>query len=617
MTLATTFVTVDSWASESRVADTHGPDAVLVLQEASNARKWVYMKPPPPWASARAVTVQSAKLRLRLAAANPSAATTIRVQRIEQTWSASTLAWKRRPEVNPTVDATVVVAGSAAAGTLVEVDLTVAMQAVADGAPFFGFRLILDPGTTRGPLKLVAASGKPVENRPEFAVDWNSPPDTPTRLAPAGGRYVSATKPVLSWQFGDVTEKDPRQSAFQVQVDDAADFATPTFDTGQVVSGSAGLDLSATAFGGLPTDGSVRWWRVKVADASGTWSAYSDPVQFRYSPLATVAITAPGATTPDLAPTVVWTFTPSTTGGAQKVWRARIDRQEGNTWKNVADSGDVSGTDLSWSPPRALPFVAATYRAVVEVLDSVDREARGSALDRATSTRQFTWVAGGAIAAPTALTATVIEDAFVRLNWTRATPPDHFILVADGIVVDDNVDPVPTGTSYVWTWYGARPRELHALKLHAVDVTGGVTATSPPASVSVETSPTGVWLVDASDGRAVHIAGKDALGGGIGESSSLHPRIGDRAPVLVTEVVRGYEVEVSGVLVDWGTRIARDAKETLIDLRENGVKLRLILGDLNLPVLIFDVTANPTPDVEDTRFQVGFDAVQVGEFERL
>jgi hypothetical protein len=617
VTLATTFVTVDSWASEARIADTHGPDPVLVLAEASNARKWVYMKPPPPWASGRAVTVQSAKLRLRLAVTNPSAATTIRVRRIEETWSASTLAWKRRPAVSAADDATVVVAGSAAAGTLVEIDLTAAMQAVADGAPYFGFRLILDPGVTRGPLRLVAASGKPVENRPEFAVDWNAPPDVPTRLAPTGARYVSTTKPVLSWQFGDATERDPKQSAFQVQVDDAADFATPTFDTGQVVSGTNGLDLAATAYGGLPTDGSVRWWRVRVADASSTWSPYSDPVQFRYSPLGVVAITAPGATTPDLAPTVVWTFTPSATGGAQKVWRARIDRQVGTTWQNVADSGDVAGTDLSWSPPRPLPFVAATYRAVVEVLDSVDREARGSASDRATATRQFTWVAGGAIAAPAALTATVLEGAFVRLNWTRATPPDHFILVADGIVVEDNVDPVPTGTAYEFVWYGARPREVHALQLHAVDVTGGVTATSPPASVTVETEPTGVWLVDAADGRAVHIAGKDALGGGIGESSSLHPRIGDRAPVLVTEVVRGYEVEVSGVLVDWDGRIARDGKETLIDLRETGVRLRLILGDLNLPVVIFDVTANPTPDVEDTRFQVGFDAVQVGEFDRL
>ena len=74
---------------------------------------------------------------------------------------------------------------------------------------------------------------------------------------------------------------------------------------------------------------------------------------------------------------------------------------------------------------------------------------------------------------------------------------------------------------------------------------------------------------------------------------------------------------MSGVLVDWDGRIARDAKETLIDLRETGVRLRLVLGDLNLPVVIDDLVANPTPDNEDVRFVVGFDAVQVGEFERL
>ena len=362
--------------------------------------------------------------------------------------AASTLAWKRRPAVSAVQAGTVVVAGSAAAGTLVEVDVTAAMQAVADGALYHGLRIILDPGVTRPALRLVAASGKPVENRPEFAVDWTSPPDVPTRLAPGGARYVSVTKPTLSWQFGDVTRDGPSPSGFQVQVDDAADFATPTFDTGAVVSGTSGVDLAATAFAGLPTDGSVRWWRVKVADASGAWSGYSDPVQVRYSPLGTVAITAPAATTPDLAPTVTWTFTPSATGGAQKVRRARIDRLVGTTWVAVADSGDVSGTDLVWAPPRPLPFSTATYRAVVEVLDSVDRVAVGSAAARASATRQFAWAPGGGIAAPTGLTATVVEGAFLRLNRTRATQPDHFVLVVDGLVLDNAVDPTPTGTAY-------------------------------------------------------------------------------------------------------------------------------------------------------------------------
>jgi len=610
--------TVDTWASEGRPADSHGPDPVLVLQEGTGTRKWVYLKAAPPWPSGRGVTVASAKLRFRLGAANPSSSTTIHARRIEQTWTASTLAWKRRPDVAAADANTVVVAGSAAAGTLVEIDVTADLQAVADGEPYFGYRLILASGVTRGPLRLVSASGKPVENRPELDVEWYAPPDVPVALEPGGGRYVSATKPALAWQFGDRTEPDPHQSGYQVQIDDATDFATPTFDTGQVVSGRSGVDLAATAFAGLPTDGSVRWWRVRVADESGLWSAYSEAVQFRYSPLGTVVVTAPAATSPDVRPTVTWTFTPSATGGAQKVWRALIEQQVGTGWRVVADSGDVSGTDLSWAPPTALRDLAASYRARVEVLDSVDRQARASAADRARDDQTFVFAAGGGATAPSALTAVVVDDAFVDLAWTRATRPDHWLLVADGVVMEDEIDVTPTGTSYAFRWYGARPRELHDLRLHAVEVSGSATSTSPPASVNdVATHPTGIWLVDAADGRRVHIAGKDELGASIGESSSIHPRIGERAPVLITEMVRGYEGEVSGVLVDWGADVAREGKETLVAMRENAVALRLILGDLNLPVAIYDVTANPTPDIEDQRFEVGFAFLQRAEFDRL
>jgi hypothetical protein len=86
--------------------------------------------------------------------------------------------------------------------------------------------------------------------------------------------------------------------------------------------------------------------------------------------------------------------------------------------------------------------------------------------------------------------------------------------------------------------------------------------------------------------------------------------------VVVTEIIRGYEGNASGVLLSWSGQIAKTAKGTAIALRSFGGDLRLVLGDLNLPVAVFGMVANPTPRPGDTVFEVAFGFVQIGEFDR-
>ena len=620
MTVTTRTAHIDTWATDARPADTHGPDRQLHLRQETNARQHAFVFCTRPWASQRGVTVVTAYLRLYLARTNGGGPITLGLRRITASWNEKSLAWKNRPAVVGADDASATVAAGAAAGTLIEFNVTAAMQAVADGGDYFGFQVAPDPAVAAGPILVAASEATNTDRRPILVVDWTEPPDAPTDLRPGGARFVSVSKPTLSWSFGDVLDPGAYQSAFQVQIDDVETFAAPDYDSGQIAGGSSQLVLAATAYAGLPANGAVRYWRVRVWDDTGRASDWSDPQQVRYCPLGVVAVTTPPSPTPDVRPVVTWTFAPAAlpagvASTAQQAWRALIERQSGTAWVVVADSGLTTGTETSWTPTAPLPNLAASYRARVQIADVLSREAVNAAPSLAEATRSFVYGASGAVPDPTGLAATIVNGYAVKLTWSRAVRPDHWALEADGVIVADDIDVEPAGTAYAWTWYGALPRQSTAIKLHAVDLVSGAFALSPGAPLTVQTTPIGIWLVDPTTGEQVHIAGRDQLGAEIGETAAAYPRLGDRAPVVVTELVRGYEGAVSGELVPWDGQLPRAAKALLIDLRERA-DLRLVLGDLNLPVAIFGLVANPTPDSDDEHFAVGFEFVQTGEFGR-
>ena len=610
---------LDAWASEARAADTHGADPTLVIHQLAGARKWAYLFASRPWAAGAGVTVISATLRIFTTKAVGTGGT-LQAHRIEQQWNEKAIAWKSRPAVATTLAATKAVANGTAAGTAIDIDVTAAMQEVADGALYFGFRLIFDPAAGAGPLSIASSDLRDPARHPSLIITWSSPPDRPTGLKPSGGRFVSSRKPVLSWLFGDVLDPLAYQSAFEVQISSVDTFTSTEYASGQIAGGLSQLALASTAYAGLPTDGAVRYWRVRVWDDSGEASEWADPAAIRYAPLGAVVLSTPAAPTSDVRPVLTWAFTPPATPAGeaavvQEAYRAWIE-QAGSA-APIFDSGLITGTDLQWSPPSSLPSLSSSYTARVQILDSLPREATSGAPAAAAASKAFTYAAGGGVVDPSSLTATVIDGYAVRLQWTRPTKPAHWILEADGVIVADEIDVTPSGgTSYVWIWYGAFPRHLTSLKLHAAEIIGGAIAASPGAAVSVTTDPVGIWIVDPATGDQVHVAGRDDLSAQIGEESATYSRIGERAPVIVTEIVRGYEGSVSGLLVEWAGQDPRAAKDLLLQLREHGAELRLVLGDLNLPVQIWGLTANPTPAPDDDRFAVGMSFAQVGEWDR-
>jgi len=624
MTVSVRNAHIDSWANEARRADTHGPDKELLLSGGSGVRRNAYVYAQRPWSDSRGVTVIAATLDLFLTRVSPASVIALQIRRIDGSWNEKAVAWSQRPSVDPAVVATASVPASSAIGTKISVDVTTLLQAVVSGAPYFGVEISVDPASgTVGPVRFGSSENANVDRTPLLTVSWSSAPDAPADLRPGSGRFVSTRKPVLAWSFGDVRDANAYQSAYRVLVDPTSPIVTPfDFDSTQIASGVSQIDLSATAYAGLPTDGSVRYWNAQVWDDSGAISAVSDPVAFRYAPLGVVAITGPaGATVSDVRPEISWTFTPPTAPAGfgavvQEAYRVTIERLDGTKPFLLADSGLVTSTATVWSAPIALSDLSKTYRVTVEIADNLDRESLPTAPALARAVKTFTFTPSGSVTDPTGLTATVEDGFAVRLNWSRATRPVRWALEVDGQIVDDQIDVTPTGTAYVFRYYGVFPRKATTIKLHAIEVVGGSEVLSPGASVAVTTDPYGIWLVDPATGTKIQIAGRDNLAADIAESSAVYPRLGDRAPVVVTELVRGYEGSISGTLVSWNGSTPRADKATAIALRKLGTDLRLVLGDLNLPVAIFQMTANPTPRPDDQAFEVAFGFVQVGEFDR-
>lgn len=599
---------IDAWAREGLPNANYGGRVRLWVNggAAGNDRMSYlqFARPFPLGAS-----ILSAKLQLRLKGAW-SGSQTLTAKRITGKWSESRLTWANRPTASATNPGAVVVA-SGVDGQLVEIDLTAMMQDVSSGGAYFGIRLELGTDVDRA---LNSSEAVDASLRPVLEVVWSMPPDAPTNLAPAGARAISIAKPILSWRFSD-PDSGASQSSSQVQIDDAADFATPIYDSGKVANTVQLWDLGPTAFAGFAAD-DVRWWRVRVYDEADIMSAWSDPVQLSRKTKGTLTLTGPaGATVDSLTPSITWTFT-GRTQEAYQVILYRVDA--GGGLAELWNTGKVVSTSLASSIPEDLIFTGTSYRVLLRVWDTLDRQAIAGDPDYSEATRDFTYARSGVPAAVTALTATIIPTAQgpgVQLDWTRTTVPDFFSVKRDGVEVPGltrilPADVLVSGSNYrLKVWVGT-PRGAHTWEVEAVVAAAGVLQHGDANATDTETTdPTGIWLVDTDDGLAVRIAGgDDTLNAGIGEAGATHHLPGSRVPVRITESVRGFEGDVAGVLTSKADR------DTFLELKGRLKPLRMIVSDLNIPVELEEVAAPPTKLSDDRLYGCSFGFFQVGEF---
>jgi hypothetical protein len=514
-------------------------------------------------------------------AGNVTGTKSLTAQRHSANWTTSKVTWANRPgvsgvlvtpasKVNPT-DA-----------TLWSFDVTADVAGfVAGSVANYGWRI----SNTASPSLNVRGSAASV-GKPQLVITYLTPTDAPINLTPTGNQAVSVAKPWLTFQA------PPDTTAINVQID--ADMAGADYDSGDVLATVGAFDTSTTAWVGLVAAGPSLYWRARTKSALG-YSAWSTWAQMRRVTKPTVTITSPTATSDDLTPPVVWTVA----GGTQVAYQVLITSPLGVV---IADSGVVVGTELTWTPPKAVTVEGGSATVEVRVWDNVDRVATSGDLPYANATLTFTAAGTAAVSPATGMTA--VADGFapvVTVTGTRGSAPDSWSVVRDGIRVGTGLSPASANLAAYQDWT-AEPNKPHVYR--AAPYTNGTGTASTGPTVTVTPTCTGIWLVDPADPtkRAV-IWGTEGGDFDATELAVIHQPIAG-PPVRRVIYRPPLSGSIGGELVDVGTYTADAQIAALYDFKRSDRDLRLILGDRNLLVRVGDLLIVPTPDSDLDRHSV-------------
>jgi hypothetical protein len=271
----------DTWVSSAAPTSKHPIDNRLRLQGTS-AYAYVYFPLGP---ELRNVTILSATLYL-YGRGTGWGSQTVTVNAITQAWDAGTLTWNNKPTVGTT--AATLTQGNPTDLTEWAVDVTALVAEFASGSRWRGMRVAIGDTVERRFNSLNAVGPKP-----RLVVTWTEAPAAPVDQSPAGGRAVSVSRPTLTWS-NENSPEGTSLTAFEVQIDPAANGTTPAFASGTVTSDLAEYDLSQTSYAGL-AEGATTQWRVRVRNDAGLWSAWSDWATFTRTAKGSVTITTPSS----------------------------------------------------------------------------------------------------------------------------------------------------------------------------------------------------------------------------------------------------------------------------------------------------------------------------------
>jgi hypothetical protein len=644
---------VDAAVAQSNPNNNYGLVQYLGITEAGTGQErqaYIYFGRPFPLG----VTILSATLRVySSSAAQWAGSNTINVQRVAAHWSVNRITYNNKPGVIVGTAARTLV--SPAANAEWAFDVKSQMQAVADGGAFFGFRLT---GTGTG-AKYIYSAQAVQPYRPTLEIVWSDAPSTPEVLRPDGNRAVSIAKPVLRFDFTDVSGSTAMAAA-QVQLNATNVWTGPAFDTGEILTSIPQMDLNAPLVSirsvttnntttvtapagtfhasdvgativrtGIPggatitvftsssqvtisaaatnsttadatitktyaglSDGASIFWRVRVKDAVGLWSAWSNGAQFQRLGHGTLTLNNPAVSPNNFifesTPPIDWSFTVR----VQKHYQVIIALAS-NTAKWIWDSGKVTSTaTLVTLPAGKLTKDDEIYNVRVRVWDTLSREATPTDTAYVEVSRDFTFSNDATVGGVTSLVATPQTPLpWMLLTWNRSSMPDRYELYRDGkpFYNADAVTFFVSGTAYQATDRLAEPRVAHTWRVYAV-VNGKRDNTG--TSVVGTTRADSTVLARTDGGEPILILNATTTPE-LKTISEVHEVLAPVSPVLITQTLRGYEGSVSGVIADdtLSGRTARQMRDTLKTWRtQQGTRRLLYLVDEAFEVVIFNIS---------------------------
>lgn len=530
-----------------------------------------------------------------------SGSKTVTLKKVTQNWNISKTVYNNAPTVTAT-DAKALTKSSPAANTEWAFDVTTHMQAVADGAQWFGWSLDLNSTDLMYFYSTQASGYKPV-----LEVVWTTAPDMPTQLSPAANRAVSVAKPILRFNFTDTSGSTTLQ-AIQVQINATNVWTSPTFDSGTVTTTAPQLDLSGTAYAGL-TDGSSTYWRVRVQDGSSQWSPWSAGTQFKRVTKGTLVLdNPPVAGFSEPTPPVTWTLT----GRTQKAYQVFVSDLAGN---QVYDSSKIMSATASHTiGPNAIKHSGWSYVFTVLVWDNQDRETTPNDPTYLRVNRTVSYVYDAAVGGATGLTAVALTPRpGVQLAWSRASAPDKFVVWRDGKLLYYDVDPGDwnTGaTTYAIKDPYADPKRAHSYVVTAV-VNGATSSVNPAVNVTPDSN--GIWLVDVARNIQVQLLDTESGDWSMREQSAVHSPIGGTKSVLITQALGGYEGSISGLITSHDSVDIDSVEADLWLLKSTpGQTYWLTASNITIPVVISNLEIAPMPDA-NLQKRVTFSFYQQGE----
>lgn len=484
-----------------------------------------------------------------------------------------------------------------------EVDVTADFQLIAQGAAYYGHRLL---NSEAGIFRTFYGATHPTAY-PRLVLEYAKETPAPAQVSPDG--VVGIAKPVFTWAASnDVT-------AIQAQADVVGgSFTSPSWDSGTVTSTLGHVDTNALGWAGL-ADTAAADFQFRQLGTLG-WSVWSDPVTVTrhvYPTLSTV-LPVPNDVSNDPTPQHDWVFP-----GQAKFQLLIVDAAN----KTLYDSKVVSGDDDSWTPvPGSFKVSAtATLTSVLRVWD--DRTDRVASVgDPGYVEARWSWtVAPSADTDPAASfsVAMLAERPAPQLTWTRPDgAPDEWIVYRDGLQVarfDGDEGQVST-TRWSWDDWTAPPNTDVVYYVAAV-VSGKMSHPSPAGSVFTELS--GVVVYEPTSGAFLNVAGE-----GAGDNLNMvESSVTYRGPYAQRSIKRvmalgGIEGEVSGFLHEYGDRPVEEQIADAETIRSYPTRTcRLMFGFRNVPVsvsnLSWAVASDATPQFMMHR--VSCAVAQIGEFD--